>query len=44
MTRVLDRYVERCGHSHELRKRFGSHLSHDVASVDLERGLRDAEF
>jgi hypothetical protein len=42
MPGVGRRYFERRGHSHQLRKRPGSHLLHDVTAMNLERDLADA--
>ena len=38
------RYFERPGHSHQLGKRSGLHLLHDIAAMNLERDLADAQL
>jgi hypothetical protein len=37
-------HSETRGHCHQVRKRVGLHLAHDLASVRLHRDLTDAEF
>src|SRR5258707_2738827 len=41
---VLDRYLERPGHSYQVGDRFGSHLLHDLAPMNLHRDLADAQL
>ena len=38
------RYFESAGYSHQLGKRSGLHLLHDLAALNLERDLADAEL
>ena len=40
----VDRYLERPGHSHQLGKRSGTHLLHDLAAMNLDRDLADAQL
>lgn len=40
----LVRIVEPCGHIHQIWKRAGLHLSHDLAPVSLHCDLAYAEF
>src|SRR5258705_5781858 len=41
---VLDRDLERPGHSYQVGDRFGAHLLHDLAPMNLHRDLADAQL
>src|SRR5258705_825452 len=42
--RLLDRYLERTGHSYQVGDRSGAHLLHDLAPMNLHRDLADAQL
>ena len=44
MPPMRHRYPERPRHSDQLGKRCGAHLLHDLAAMDLDRDLADAQL